>query len=345
MPSPPNHLTDLFARTISYLRVSVTDRCNLRCTYCTPACPPERQRARRGASDELLSYEELLRVLKVAVELGIRKLRITGGEPLMRRGLVPFIGNLAELSPDLDIRLTTNGMLLGQYAEKLRAAGVGRLNVSLDSLRPDRFREITGGGDFGRVWRGIEQAFALGFAPIKLNMVVMRGVNDDELLDFARLSLEKPFQVRFIEFMPIGAGSTWDRSRFMAAAEMRERLEPFLGKLQEQRRTDGTAGPARIYRLAGAPGSVGFISPLSHHFCDSCNRLRLTAAGRLRACLFSDEEADLRNLLRSGGSDLDVRRLLLDAIARKPKGHEVRLDGSGQPATAGCRAGMSVIGG
>jgi len=340
-PSPRPALRDVFDRTISYLRLSLTDRCNLKCLYCASGEDLE-DSCRLLPQQDLLTYEELLRVVRIAVAMGISKVRLTGGEPLVRRGVMGFIRELSRI-PDLrDVRLTTNGVLLARYAAELYAAGVRKVNVSLDTMRPQRFREITGADRFEDVWRGIEAVLAYGFAPVKLNMVVMRGVNDDEIEDFARLSQERPLQVRFIEFMPLGDSSRWSKETFMSSDEIRARIER-LGPLVPQRR--GAAdGPARVFRLGGdTPGSLGFISPISHHFCDRCNRLRLTSEGRLRSCLLHDREYDLKGLLRAGGGDDEIRALLLEAIRNKPRGHQLaeRLEERG----GHCHGRMFRIGG
>ena len=335
-----NSLTDLFSRTISYLRLSLTDRCNLRCLYCVGedeagGC------LERLRHDDLLSYEELLRVVRVAVAMGITKVRLTGGEPLVRRGVLDFIRELTRIDGLDDVRLTTNGVLLAQSAGALRAAGVSKVNVSLDSLRPERVAEITGVDCFAAVWRGIQTVLALGFAPVKVNMVVMRHVNDDEILDFARLTLHLPLQVRFIEFMPIGPSSRWTPDTCVGSDEIMARIEP-LGRLipQEKVRSDG---PARVFRLEGGIGSLGFISPISHHFCDRCNRLRLTSAGGLRSCLLHDEEVDLRAVLRDPVcDDAVIRTALLTAIRNKPQGHHLR---ERLAAGGDCHGRMSRIGG
>ncbi|OQX08198.1 MAG: cyclic pyranopterin phosphate synthase MoaA [Desulfobulbaceae bacterium A2] len=330
-------LADTFSRTISYLRLSLTDRCNLRCLYCTP----QAQECVRLAQDQLLSYEELLRVVRVAVRLGIRKVRLTGGEPLVRRGVVDFVERLAAIEGLHDIRLTTNGVLLAEHAEALYRAGIRKVNISLDSLRPERFAAITGADFFQQVWQGIETVRRLGFAPVKLNMVVLRGVNDDELEDFARLAEGENLQVRFIEYMPIGAQTAWSRERYMATAEIMERIGA-LGALTPLH-AGPADGPARTVRLEPTGGVLGFISPISHHFCDRCNRLRLTSEGRLRSCLLHDEETDLRAVLRSGGADEDIAAALVAAVRNKPKGHrlEERLEAGG----ADCHGRMSRIGG
>ncbi|XOF32529.1 MAG: GTP 3',8-cyclase MoaA [Candidatus Electrothrix sp. YB6] len=323
--SPTNStLTDLFSRTVSYLRLSLTDRCNLQCIYCVPDSdhaehPGCRARLRQ---DELLSYEELVRVVRVAVSMGISKLRLTGGEPLVRRDIMYFIAQLGEFDNLNDIRITTNGVLLDKYAEPLAAAGVRKINISLDTLKPERFLRITGADCFAQVWQGIEKARSAGFSPIKLNMVVMRGINDDELEAFAGLSQDTELQVRFIEFMPIGASSRWKNSAYMPSDEIMERIQG-LGELIPVAKGKAD-GPATMFRVGReAKGKVGFISPISHHFCDRCNRLRLTSEGKLRSCLLHDRETDLRSVLRRGGTDEDIRQALLIAVRNKPKGHQM----------------------
>lgn len=326
-------LVDSFARSINYLRLSLTDQCNLRCRYCAPG---EGQKLRRA---ELLRYEELLRFIRIAVDLGVRKVRLTGGEPLLRRDVLPFIADLAAVPGLLDIRLTTNGVLLAQCAEGLYAAGIRKLNISLDTLQPARYREITGADLFAQVWRGIERAQDLGFEKIKLNVVALRGVNDDEFVDLARLTLTRPWQVRFIEFMPVGGTAVWDRSRYIPTAEIIARIGSALGELVPDA-DSGISGPARLYRLPGSLGSLGFISPISNHFCDRCNRLRLTAEGMLRSCLLSDRQTDLKGILRGGGDDEAIKAAIIEAIRHKPKGHGLKPGETGE-----CHGRMSRIGG
>lgn len=336
-----NGLTDLFSRSISYLRLSLTDRCNLRCLYCVTEDESQGCLAKLGHS-ELLTYEELLRVVRVAVDMGITKVRLTGGEPLVRRGVLGFIRDLTRIPQLNDIRITTNGVLLERYAQELYAAGVTKVNISLDSLRRERVAEITGADCFDQVWRGIQAALDLGFSPVKLNMVAMRHINDDELLDFARMSKRLPLQVRFIEFMPIGASSRWNADTYISTDEIMARISA-LGELLPLRKGRND-GPAQVFRLgADAAGSLGFISPLSHHFCDRCNRLRLTSAGTLRSCLLHDEETDLRAVLREQGSDAAIREALLAAIRNKPQGH--RLEERMRRSGSDCHGRMSRIGG
>ncbi len=311
-------MIDEHNRHINYLRVSVTDRCNLRCRYCMP---------KEGLSlvghDDILRYEEILRVIDVAAKMGVEKVRITGGEPLVRRGLPGFIARLKIVEGLRDISLTTNGILLERAAAELFFAGVKRINISLDSLNADMYTHITRGGDLAAVLRGIDAAHRIGFAPIKINVVVIKGINDSEVLDFAKLTLDNPYQVRFIELMPFGASGG---ARYLSNEIVMERiggeyrLEPVSGHGQ------GTEGPARVYRIAGGKGEIGFISPLSHSFCSSCNRLRLTADGHLRACLLMDEEIDLKTALRAGCSDEDIERLIREAVLKKSQRHEAARD-------------------
>ncbi len=337
----PGPLVDQYARTISYLRLSITDRCNLRCLYCMPQ--PADSSSLVKCMD-LLSYEELLRIVTVAVGMGMNKLRLTGGEPLVRNGVMDFIHSLAEIKGLAEIRLTTNGVLLQEKAAALYKAGIRNLNISLDSLKPARFQAITGANLFAQVWQGIQTACDLGFN-VKLNMVAMKGINDDEFVDFARLATERDIQVRFIEFMPIGNKDSWDKSRFIAAEELKEMistvgvLEAISGSRME--------GPARIYRLTlpdGQTGRIGFISPISHHFCDKCNRLRLTSEGRLRACLLHDHETDLKAILRHGGTDIDIQQAICQTILSKPKGHTLQ-DNLAGAEPVNCQGQMSRIGG
>lgn len=337
-----NDLVDMFSRTISYLRLSLTDRCNLRCVYCMPEDRDEGLKILKHS--DLLSYEELLRVIEIVVDMGMNKLRLTGGEPLVRRGVMDFITALSKIQGLEEIRLTTNGVLLKDKAVGLYAAGIRKLNISLDTMRPERFKEITGADLFEQVWAGIETAVKLGFE-IKLNVVAMKGINDDEFTDFARLALKQPYQVRFIEFMPVGKNSTWDKRYYISSTELKEMIGT-VGTLEALPgcRMDG---PAKVYSLTatdGSTGRIGFISPISHHFCDTCNRLRLTSAGTLRACLLHDHEADLKALLRSGGSDEEIRALIKQTILDKPKGHTLAEDLK-TPDQAHCLGQMSRIGG
>jgi len=330
-------MIDQYERDINYLRVSVTDRCNLRCTYCMP-----KEGISRIGHDDILRYEEMLRIIRIATGEGITKVRITGGEPLIRRGVAEFIASLRTIPELTDVSLTTNGILLETYAERLFAAGMRRINISLDSLNADKYGKITRGGDIRAVLRGIRMVREIGFDPIKINIVAIRGFNDDEILDFARLTLSNPYQIRFIELMPLGDASIMNNGRYLANSIIMERIG-MLGRLEE---VNGGAnksdGPARIYRLAEGEGEIGFISPVSRHFCHACNRLRLTADGHLRACLLSDDETDLKNPLRKGCDNEEIRALIQEAIARKPRQHEISCD---QSRIKKCMKEMPAIGG
>ncbi|MGB7912815.1 MAG: GTP 3',8-cyclase MoaA [Desulfobaccales bacterium] len=294
---------------INYLRVSITDRCNLRCFYCTPWGGWQKLPA-----PEILRYEELLRLAGVAAAVGIRKVRVTGGEPLVRRGAVEFIRNLGQVPGLEEVCLTTNGVLLTELAPELYAAGLRHLNLSLDTLRPERYRRLTGGDHLPQVLAGIQAAAALGFSPLKINCVVLKGANDDELVEFALLTRDHPFQVRFIEFMPTVSKERW-QSHFLPMAEVRRRLRE-LGPMAPVDRP-ATAGPARTFRIAGFQGELGFISSVSEHHCPDCNRLRLTAAGHLRPCLFAAPEVDVKGPLRRGADDQALGRLFQEAMAMK----------------------------
>jgi cyclic pyranopterin phosphate synthase len=330
-------MIDRYERNINYLRVSITDRCNLRCAYCMP---------KEGISgighDDILRYEEILRIVQVATGEGITKIRITGGEPLVRRGVAEFIASLRTIPELTDISLTTNGILLETYAEQLFAAGIRRINISLDSLNADKYTRITRGGDIDAVLRGIRKVREIGFDPIKINIVAIKGFNDDEVLDFARLTLSNPYQIRFIELMSLGTAGVENNGRYLANSVIRQRIET-LGTLEAVNggRTE-TEGPARIYRLAGGAGEIGFISPVSHHFCHSCNRLRLTADGHLRACLLSDDETDLKGPLREGCGNEEIGALIRGVIARKPRRHDIACD---EDHIKKCMKEMPAIGG
>lgn len=320
-------LTDRFQRKIEYLRLSVTDRCNLRCKYCMPA-----EGIRHIPHDEIMRFEEYLRIIQILIPLGIHKVRITGGEPTVRHGVVDFIQNLSELPGLTDLAMTTNGILLKTLARPLKEAGLDRLNISLDSLKPDRFREITRGGVLGEVLSGIEESLLVGFQPVKINVVLQKGFNTDEISDFARMTLEKPLHIRFIEFMSREAA---EESRFFSNEATLEVLRE-LGRLEPVSDESG-AGPASYYQYAGAPGKIGLISPISHKFCATCNRIRLTSEGRLILCLGSPEFLDVKRLLREGIGDEELREQIVHAIQGKPSGHEF--------GSSGIAREMSSIGG
>jgi cyclic pyranopterin phosphate synthase len=329
---------DSFGRRIDYLRISVTDRCNLRCVYCMP---PEG--VPWSAPSEILTFEEIERFAAAAVEEGISKIRLTGGEPLVRKGIVDHVARLREITGIEAIAVTTNGVLLPRYAKDLVAAGLTRVNISLDTLDPDVYKQITRGGRLEDALAGIEAAFDAGMHPVKVNGVVVRSL-DQDLLSFARMTLDRPLHIRFIEYMPVGgegepttggacssesAVGAWTIEDHVPSDEIVARLsaegiEAGLGALEPVARdaAPGGWGPATYYRFPGAVGTIGVISPLSHHFCSECNRLRLTADGKLRTCLFSDDELDAREVLRGGG---DVRALVRAALAAKPESHNMRV--------------------
>lgn len=327
-------LVDAHKRRIDYLRISITDRCNLRCVYCMPAEGIELMEPKG-----ILRYEELLRVARIAATNGVSKVRITGGEPLVRKGILEFIKELSSIPGVKDLSLTTNGVLLKDCARKLKEAGLKRVNVSLDSLKRERFEKLTRGDNLGDVLDGLDEAVRVGLTPVKLNMVVIKGFNDDEVIDFAMLSKTKPFHVRFIEYMPFDTVEGWQRDKCVSTKEIME-MVGVTEELVPVEDKDGGAGPARRFRFKGAPGEVGFISPVSEHFCGSCNRLRLTADGKLRTCLFSDDEIDLREALRDGSSDEAIEALLFKAVKEKPMGHHIN-----ENIFKKCTRTMSLIGG
>ena len=308
-------ISDSFQRPINYLRVSVTDRCNLRCIYCMP----EGGVTLMSHSD-ILSYEEIFRVVEAAAELGINKVRLTGGEPLVRIGVSDLVRLIAGIEAITDIALTTNGILLPKYAAELKEAGLDRVNISLDTLDPEKFRRITRCGELGDTLAGIEAAHRAGLEPVKINMVVMAGVNDDEIIDFARKTVKDGWNVRFIEHMPV-LDDELVVPRLFSVNEIQRKIET-LGKLEPYHVEVGN-GPAKYYRLPGATGTIGFITPVTEHFCYQCNRLRLTADGKLRPCLLSEEEIDVREALRRGATVDEIKSLIEKTVACKPAGHNL----------------------
>ena len=308
-------LIDPYNRHLNYLRISITDRCNLKCIYCVP-----RDLIPRLSHDEILTYEEILRLVRVGVKLGISKIRITGGEPLVRKGVYDFLSELSRIDGLADLSLTTNGVALKDNLEKIKSAGIKRINISLDTLKQEKFARITGMNLFDQVWQGIEGAREMAFHPIKINIVALNGVNDDELIDMAQLSFDHPFHIRFIEYMPIGE-SQMGNGPLLLAPEIKKRIS-VLGNLIPVRNTTSD-GPAQRYRFDGALGEIGFIHALSHHFCDRCNRLRLTARGQLRPCLLSDHHEDIRGPLRSGCSDDQLAEIFFKAVSHKPSDHNL----------------------
>jgi cyclic pyranopterin phosphate synthase len=320
-------LIDPYSRHIDYLRLAVTDRCNLRCVYCMP---PEGVPHLRHS--DILTYEEIVRLLRIAVQAGISKVRLTGGEPLVRKDLDHLIGEISALRQDVDISLTTNGILLAQQVERLAAAGLKRVNVSIDSLDPGTYRRITRTGDLSDALAGVEAALEAGLEPVKINVVVLEHLYE-ELEGFVDLIRRLPVHVRFIEYMsPCGV---FDSSYYVSAEEIKRRLANY-GDLTSSRPPVG-AGPARYFSLPGARGMMGFISPVSSHFCPECNRLRLTADGKMRPCLFSQDEDDVREILRGSKDDAPVLEAIRLSLAKKPRDH------GGFPQPSGRK--MSQIGG
>ena len=326
-------LIDQYDRHLNYLRISITDRCNIQCIYCMP---------RNGISklrhEDILTYEEILRLASIAINLGVDKIRLTGGEPLIRKGICEFIPRLTALAGLREVSLTTNGIFLKEKLAKIRTGKIKRINISLDSLHRDRYKKITGYDGLDLVLAGIKGAREMGFSPVKINMVVMEGVNDDEILDFARLSLEHPYHIRFIEYMPVSVTSSDIPLRHVPSSLIKEQLGK-LGKLVPIPR-DIHDGPAERFKFEGAPGEIGFISPLTHHFCPACNRLRLTSSGYLRPCLLSDQEVDLEGPMRNGASDEDLAGIFLKTALTKPHSHHLTSKNSTHLS-----AQMSSIGG
>lgn len=310
-PARAPQLVDAAGNPVTYARISVTDRCNLRCFYCVP----DEGICHVGQSD-MLSSDEILRLAGILHHLGVRKVRLTGGEPLARRGIGRIVRRIGALGFD-DLSMTTNAVLLPKFARLLRESGLQRVNISLDSLRPERFEKITGTNALYRVLQGIEAARQVGLIPIKVNMVVVRGLNDDELLDMVRLSADQEqLSVRFIEYMPIGRGTDgYDRSQCVSWTEMLERIRAEVPV--EPLPTNDPSAPVRLYRTRGARGTFGFISPMTEHFCATCNRLRLTADGRIKTCLFSRQEPDLLPLLRGSATDDEIADSLRRIVAGK----------------------------
>jgi len=316
-------IIDRFGRQMTYLRISVTDRCNLRCVYCMPPEGIPWQ-----PHENILSYEEIARIVAAAARHGIREVRLTGGEPLLRKNLTDMVALIAAIPGIESISLTTNGLLLASLAAALRQAGLKRVNVSLDTLDAEKFKQITRGGVLQSVLDGIQASEEAGLSPIKMNVVAMQGINDDELLDMARLALIHPWHIRFIELMPLTGQQTLSENglvyspsmSYMPMHEIKQKLLPL--QLEAVEESTGS-GPARLYQIPGGPGRIGFISPISEHFCDSCNRLRLTSDGNLRSCLLNETEISVREAVRAGK---DLLPFLKNAALLKPEGHELSLD-------------------
>jgi len=326
---------DSFNRCIDYLRVSITDWCNLRCLYCRP-----RGRLQKLKHEEILTYEEIIRLCHVGIDLGIRKIRITGGEPLLRRNVLYLCRQLTGIKKLESLTVTTNGVLLHHFADELKKAGVDRVNVSLDTLDPMKYQKITGKNFFNKVWQGIEKALSVGFYPVKINVVVMRNINGQEIEELAKLTFKYPLHVRFIELMPFLEGNGAGNPEFMSSDEIMRCLER-VGDINPVSAMN-VNGPAVHFQFAGAPGKIGIISPISHHFCPTCNRLRLTADGKLRACLFSDRETDIKTALRSGASAKELESIFKQAIESKPEKHTLT---GHKIAENHCHRPMVAIGG
>ena len=318
-----NKLIDNLGREISYLRVSITDRCNYRCIYCKPE-----EQFEFIPHEEILRYEEIVEIIEEAVNLGVTKVRITGGEPLARKGVVDFIKKLREIKKLEDISLTTNSFFLSEYAEKLKDAGLNRVNISLDSLQEEKYKKITRGGSLEKALKGIDSALKAGLLPTKINTVLIRGINDDEVEDFVRLTLGRPLNIRFIEFMPSGEELKDNyRNKFISVLEIKESLaEKYSFRPID---INSGNGPAKYYQIKGGQGTIGFITALSQHFCETCNRIRLTSEGKLRPCLFSNKEVDIKQAIRNAKTDDKIirskiiRNNIEEAINIKPEGHKL----------------------
>ena len=330
-------MLDKFSREINYLRVSITDRCNLHCVYCRP-----KEGISLQGHEDILRYEEIIRVVSIAVKMGLVKVRVTGGEPLVRRGCIEFLAALKKIDDLKDISLTTNGILLAEFAQRIFDAGISRINISLDSLNKDKFSKITRGGYLDDVLLGIARAEEVGFSPIKINTVAIRGFYDDEAVDFARLAAEKPFQVRFIELMPVGQANSGYSEDYMPATQIIQKISERyeLEKIKDKK--NKSDGPAKIFKIKGGRGEIGFINPVSDHFCSTCNRLRLTSDGKLRVCLLKGEEVDLKKALRENCNDTELEKLIRDAILLKPKQHDLVCT---ENSLKKCYRNMSEIGG
>lgn len=330
-------LLDNFNRQINYLRISITDRCNLRCIYCLPE-----EGIGLLPSAEIIRYEEISRLLNIMAKLGITKVRLTGGEPLLRSNLVELIRNVKGISGIKDLSLTTNGTLLYEQIDELFKSGLRRINISLNTLKKERYTKITAqnGMLFKQVIDGIYKALSLGMNPVKINVVALKGINDDEFVDFAGLAREQNLQVRFIEYMPIKRREIDWNDTFIPIGAIQSIIEKKYGKLIPVDNLD--KGPARYFKIKGAKGKLGFISPISFHFCGNCNRLRLTSDGKLRVCLFSDKEVDIKKVLRNGACEEDIIRFVKEAVSSKPAKHNLTLE---QSEFIECRRSMAEIGG
>ncbi|MGD8189775.1 GTP 3',8-cyclase MoaA [Brevibacillus ginsengisoli] len=330
-----DQLIDRFGRIHDYLRISVTDRCNLRCIYCRPE-----ESASPFDHKEILRYEEIGEIVKVAAKLGVKRIRLTGGEPLVRRDLEKLIKLLSDIPGIEDIALTTNGIFLAEKAAVLKKAGLSRVNISLDSMKPNRYRQMTRGGDIQRVLDAIDASLALGLAPVKLNVVLMRGFNDDEIEDFLFMTLQRPVHVRFIEYMPIASDANEWRTHYLPLISVLERASKFGNPAIMTGNMIGN-GPSENYTLPNALGSFGLIHPVSNHFCGTCNRLRLTADGNLKSCLYWGDELYIRPFTHHPEA---LKQVFLKALSTKPEEHGMNLHSEEQSHTPTWRW-MSQIGG
>jgi cyclic pyranopterin phosphate synthase len=319
-------LRDKFGREIQDLRISVTDRCNFSCVYCKSADPKNYFPHR-----DLLTWEEFLRLSRVLVAMGIRKIRVTGGEPLLRPGIVDFIACLHRLDGLTDLALTTNGYLLPEMAQELAAAGATRVTVSLDSTNPEKFAKITRTPrSYEKVMAGVDAALEAGLRPVKVNIVLVRGFNDDEIVEFARLARRRNILVRFIEFMPLDGDHAWKRESVVTAKEIVDTIQPVFPLVEIPRRSPSET--ALRYRFADGHGELGIIAPVSIPFCGQCSRIRVTADGKLRTCLFSLREHDVRHLVRNGATDHDIARFMEKAVHQKEPGHRINEPDFVQPS-------------
>ncbi|MGI5922062.1 MAG: GTP 3',8-cyclase MoaA [Syntrophomonadaceae bacterium] len=309
-------MLDTHNRDINYLRVSITDRCNLRCRYCMPE-----EGIGKLEHGEILSFEQIIRLIKVAVEVGIRKVRLTGGEPLVRKNVARLIAGISELPQIDDIAITTNGVLYNRLADELKAAGLDRVNFSLDTMSDEKFKYITRRDELPEVKKAIFKALELQMNPVKINTVVIKGFNDTEILDFAELAYKYPLHIRFIEFMPIGDLLFWKKDRMVNAEQIKAKVEQKY-QLTPAKFIKGN-GPAKYFSLGGGQGTIGFINPMSNHFCSECNRLRMTSEGKLRGCLYDKRETDLKSALQNNAGDEELRQLFIKAINLKPSEHHM----------------------
>ncbi len=305
-------LKDSYNRKIDYLRISITDKCNLKCVYCMPP-----KSLKYFKNSDIMSNDEIVRFVRIAHKYGLRKVRITGGEPLLRKDIIELISSIKKIGIR-DLSLTTNGIRLSELANGLKKAGLDRVNISLDTLNAERYKTITKGGDIKHVWESVKRAEKVGLSPVKINVVPIRKLNDDEIRSFASLTLNHHYHIRFIEFMPAMCRGMWSKDKCISSEEVLERIS-FLGNLKRLKFKG--KGPSRNFRIEGAKGVIGIISPLSDHFCNYCNRLRLTANGKIRPCLFSDLPVDIKTPMRSGATENEIDELFCHAVKVKPQRH------------------------